>query len=196
MPHDVVRKANSTSSKLIEDTSSDDHSSSSTDESLVDLASQPKRAELLIGCDGDPLIPSTEQINGTFLKGQNLWQSYLASAALLPPGRTAAASLAVYNLMRDVPPLSQDLRKKQIITGRALWHVSCPELSRPYRNPKHLNDEIWNPEHVHGVDKTFYLWIDKPTKCGIPLRSHFRHYTGGEEPSEHSPNGLAILMLC
>jgi hypothetical protein len=192
----AVGKAISTSSEHTVETSSDSHLSRSTNESLVDLNPQPEPIEWLIGCDGDLLIPSTEQINRTFLKCQNLWRTYLAGSDLLPPGCIPAASLEAYNLMQDVPPLPQDLCRKQIITGRALWHVPCPELPKSCRSPKHDDDEIWNPEHIYGVEKTFYLWTDKPTKCGISSRPDFRHCASGEQPSRNSPNGLAILILC
>ena len=184
-------KAISISSEHIVEAFSDGHQSHSTDKSLVDLNSQPKPIEMLVGCDGDLLVPSTEQINGTFLKCQKLWRTYVAGADVLPSGCMPAPSLEVYNVIQDIPPLPQDLYKKRIITGRALWHVPSPEFHKGHRSSKHDDNEVWNPEHVCGVEKTFYLWTDKPTKCRISSRPDFRHYI-----SEDTPNGIAILTLC
>ena len=110
---------------------------------------------------------------------------------MLPSGCMPAPSLEVYNVIQDIPPLPQDLYKKRIITGRALWHVPSPEFHKGHRSSKHDDNEVWNPEHVCGVEKTFYLWTDKPTKCRISSRPDFRHYI-----SEDTPNGIAILTLC
>ena len=88
----VVGKAISTSFDHIVETSFDGHPSRSN-ESLVNLNSQPGPIKLLVGCDDDLLILSTEQVNGTFLKCQNLWRTYLAGADLLPPSCIPAASL-------------------------------------------------------------------------------------------------------
>jgi hypothetical protein len=188
-------KSITTLSRNTVDAPLDGSPSSSTGDSLVDLDSQHEHIELLIGCEGDLLIPSTEQINGTFLRCQNLWRTYIAGADLLPSGCMPASSLAAYNLIQHMPPLPQDLHKKQIITGRALWHVPSPEFDKTHRGLKHDNG-VWNPEYVYGVEKTFYLSIDKPTRCRISPRPDFCHYTSSEQPSENAPNGLAILILC
>jgi hypothetical protein len=196
VPDKAVEKAISTLSKHIVKASSDGHLSHSTNESLVDLNSQPEPIKLLVGCDNDILIPSTEQINGTFLKCQKLWRTYVTKADMLPSGCMPAASLEAYNVIQDIPPLSRDLHKKRIITGRALWHVPSPEFHEAHRASKHDNIKVWNPEHVCSVEKTFYLWTDKPIICEISLQSDFRHYFGSEQSLEHTPNGLAILILC
>lgn len=116
------------------------------DEFSEDLSSQPESTKMLVGCDNDLLIPRTEQINSTFLKCQNLWLIYIAQADLLPSGRIPVVSLEAYNLLQDVPPIPQNLHKKQIITGRALWHVPSPEFHDS-------DDETWNanPTIYHTV---------------------------------------------
>jgi len=116
---------------------------SSCDESDVDLTPQPEPIELLVGCDVDLLIPSTEQINGTLVKGQNLWCTYIAGADLLRPGCVPAATLEACNFRQDIPPLPQDLCKKQIITGQALWHVPSPEFNETPGSSRH--DDIESP---------------------------------------------------
>ena len=55
VPGSTVGKVISTSSEHMIDASSDGHLSRSTDESLVDLNSQPDPVELLVGCDDDLL---------------------------------------------------------------------------------------------------------------------------------------------
>ncbi|PSS10592.1 hypothetical protein M430DRAFT_176518 [Amorphotheca resinae ATCC 22711] len=194
--HDAIGKAVSVPSKDIAEPSPGSASSYLTGESITEQNSEPEPVELLVGCEDDLLIPSTDQINCTFLRCQNIWRAYVAGADSLASGCMPAETLDPYILMQDVPPLPQDLHKKKIIKGRALWHVPCPELPTSCRGQKHDDNEIWNPEHVYGVEKTFYLWTDKPTKCGISSRPDFRHGTSGEQPSGNSPNGLAILILC
>jgi hypothetical protein len=56
----VVGEAISTLSKHIVETSLDSHPSHLTNKSLIDLNSQPKPIELLIGYNGDLLILSTK----------------------------------------------------------------------------------------------------------------------------------------
>jgi hypothetical protein len=187
-----VRKATSGPSEHTVETSTDNSPDSVTEESP---ASRPEPIELLIGCDGDPLIPSTEEINSTYLQCQSLWRTYAADANLLPPGCVPAASFETYDLMHDVPALPQDLYKKQIITGRALWYVPSPEFHMTSRSSHHNDEDCWNPERIYGATKSFPLLIDEPTRCGISSRSDFYHCTSNKLPSDHDPNGLIILTL-
>jgi hypothetical protein len=194
--NDSVGKAISASSDHIVETSLLDGSpGSSIEGSLLGPDSQPEPVEFLIGRDFDLLIPTTKQINSTFLTCQNLWRTYVTRADLLPPGSLPAASLEAYNIMHDVPPLPHDLHKKQIIRGQALWNVPSPELYADRESSLHDGDEVWNPDHVYGVGKSFVLFTENPTRCGISSRPDFYHCTSRELPSEHAPNGLAILTL-
>ncbi|KAF4627263.1 hypothetical protein G7Y89_g10892 [Cudoniella acicularis] len=159
--------------------------SSTSDESLVDLNSEPKNVDLLFGCEGDILIPSSDQIHCTFLKCRSIWRTYVTCANLLPSGCVPIGSLDPYILLQKIPPLPQDVPRKQSITGEAIWHVACPELLKSQVDSEY-NEEDWDPEFVHGNKKIFPLSILKPTECRISSRSDFRLNNG-------RPNGIAIL---
>jgi len=166
----------------------------STNESPEDPNSEPEPDELLVGCDNDLVITCTEQINRTFLQCQNLWQSYVVNADMLPSGQMPTASLEAYSVIRDVPPLPQDLYRRRIITGRALWRVPCPEFYETHESSTHDNDsEAWIPELVYGVDKSFPLWTESPTRCKISTRPDFRQFASGERPSEGPSRHLIRL---
>lgn len=152
-----------------------------------DINPQPSPTELLVGCDRDPLIPTSEEISGTFLKAQNQWRSYLAGADQLPPGCMPAVSLDAHNCIQDAPPLPQELCNKRIIWGRALWKVPDPEF---------VSKDDCSLELVHGVDKSFLLSMKSPTGCRISTRSDFHHFfSSSERCSEHAPNAIAIFAL-
>lgn len=175
--------------------SSNDSACPSTNESPEDTNPPSEPVEMLAGCDNDILIPTTDQINSTFLKGQTLWRAYVASAGLLPFGSIPAVSLEAYNLIRNVPPLPRDLRGKRFISGRALWHVQSPEFHQSRRNSEDDNHGAWNPELVHGVEKNFFLSAERPTLCKISTRPNFYHFADGQQPSRHAPNAVAIFTL-
>lgn len=191
----AVEQAISTSSEHIIETSSGHSTCMSSSESPEEPDHQPDSIKLLRGCDDDLLIPTSEEINDTFLKGQTLWLTYLKNADLLPFGCVPAVSLDAYNIIQDVPPLPHDLRKKQVLTGRALWYVPSPEFDATHRSAEHNEDETWNPELVHGAEKSFFLSTEQQTRCGISSQPDFCRVAGGEQPSEPGPNGLAILVF-
>ncbi|KAL5313700.1 hypothetical protein ACEPPN_018121 [Leptodophora sp. 'Broadleaf-Isolate-01'] len=137
--------------------------------------------ELLVGFKNDPLIPSTEQIYNTFLRAQKSWQEYVARANSLPPSCVAATVINPDILLQQMPPLPRNLPNKRSITGEAVWCVPKPEL------PRSSDAECWNPDHVHGVKKTFLLSVSKPTEFRISNQSSFR-------PNDTQPNGIAILV--
>lgn len=93
-----VEKASSALSEHTVKTPSNSSQSDLFEESM-DLNSDPKRIELLVGCQDDPLIPSLDQINHTFLKGQNIWRAYITRAISLPSGFIPAGSLDPYILL-------------------------------------------------------------------------------------------------
>lgn len=174
-----------------------DEMSASRNSICTSNASSVKDAhvDLLVGCDNDPLIPTSEAINSTFHKGQTLWRTYLANAEMLPSGCLPYESLYAYNVIQDVPPLPQDLYKKQTIMGRALWQVPSPEFHPSDRIWKHDKDEMWNPELIQGVEKSFPLSTERPTRCKMSTLSQFDHITSTEQSPESAPNGIAILIL-
>ncbi|ESZ90332.1 hypothetical protein SBOR_9288 [Sclerotinia borealis F-4128] len=170
------------SSALSEQTVQTASISSQTDlvEEPVDPNSDPERIEFLVGQDDDPLIPSLDQINHAFLKGQNIWSSYVTRAMSLPSGLLSAGILDPYIMLQHTPPLPRDLPRKRNITGQALWDIPNPEFSKSDKGD-------WNPDFVHGIKKSFPLSIPKPIECRISTRSDFR--LDGERS-----NGIAILM--
>lgn len=181
-----VEKASSALSIHTIKTSSNSSQSDLSEES-VDLNPDPKPIALLVGCQDDPLIPSPDQINYTFLKGQNIWGAYVTHAKSLPSGCIPVRSLDPYVLLQHTPPLPQDLPKKRSITGQAIWDVPSPEFSKSWELLEHTDEGDWNPEFVHGIKKTFPLSISKPIECRISTRSDFRL-------DDEEPNGVAILM--
>lgn len=148
----------------------------------------------LVGCEDDILIPTVGQINATFTTGQRMWSSYVSSAEQFPPGALPACCLQPSIILKDIPPLPENIRGKRLISGQALWNIPCPELANADVGSSDglgsANDEPWNPEHVFGAQKTFCLWIKKPIICGISSASTF-----GKDQLP-GPNGLAILTLC
>ncbi|KAH8653942.1 hypothetical protein BGZ60DRAFT_386758 [Tricladium varicosporioides] len=177
-----VEKAVTVSEHTAE-TSLDD---STSDESLVNPNSEAEIVDLLFGCEDDVLIPSSDQIHCTFLKGQSIWRPYLTRATSLPFGFVPAGSLDPYILLQKMPPLPQNIPRKRSITGEAVWHVACPELPKSQDVPKYNDEEDWNPEYVNGNKKVFPLSISKPTEYRISPRPDFRLNDG-------RPNGIAIL---
>ncbi|CZT01519.1 uncharacterized protein RCO7_02107 [Rhynchosporium graminicola] len=137
--------------------------------------------ELLVGFENDPLIPSTEQINHTFLRTQKIWERYLACANSLPSGCVAAAVLKPAVLLHQIPRLPRHLPRKRSITGESVWHVPNPELLPS------SDAEEWDPDHVHGVKKTFLLSVSTPTEFRISVQPSFRL-------NDTQSNGIAILV--
>lgn len=68
--------------------------------------------ELLIGSDNDILIPTTDHINSTFLRGERIWHSYVTNADLLPFGCIPKGWLDPYILIKNIPPLPEDLPRR------------------------------------------------------------------------------------
>lgn len=68
--------------------------------------------ELLIGSDNDILIPTTDHINNTFLRGERIWHSYVTNADLLPFGCIPKGWLDPYILIKNIPPLPEDLPRR------------------------------------------------------------------------------------
>lgn len=164
MQDSSVEKA---SSALFEHTTKTWSNGSKSDlsEESIDLYPDSKPIELLISCQDDPLIPSPDQINHTFLKGQNIWRAYVTHAKSLLSGLIPVGSLDPCILLQHTPPLPQDLPKKRSITGQAIWNVPNPEFSKTWKLLEHIDERDWSPEFVHGMKKTFPLSISKPIEC-------------------------------
>ncbi|TAQ86818.1 hypothetical protein B7494_g4842 [Chlorociboria aeruginascens] len=111
----------------------------SSNESLVD--DEPKPPGLLVGCQNDPLIPSTDQICSTFVRYQEIWQTRVTHTKALPPGYIPAGSLEPCTLLQEIPPLPQGLPKIRTVMGEAIWHVPAPELPRSYEKATGNNDD-------------------------------------------------------
>ena len=170
-------------------TSSDNpRSGGLSDGSLEDLSPHPQPVELLVGFKDDLLIPSTDQIHYTFLRGQKIWRSYITRANSLPSTYVLAGAMDPRILLQEMPPLPRHLPKRRSITGEAIWHVPSPELPKYDQASEQNKSEDWNPEYVHGVKKTFILSVSKPTECRISNRSDFRF-------DNARPNEIAILVL-
>jgi hypothetical protein len=84
---------------------------------------------MLTGHDNDPLRPTTNQINYTFLRGERVWRDYLTHTTSPPLCLVRKGWRAPYTLLQDIPPLPQDLPRLRFITGQALWHVPRLELA-------------------------------------------------------------------
>jgi hypothetical protein len=168
--------------------------------------------ELLIGCEADPLIPTAEEINKTYRRGQNLWRTLVDNASSFPPGCVPTPSLDPSIMMQNVPPLPQNLQGEQSIIGQSMWYIPSPELSYQgqidlvqdsgisdeiWAPAPILTDEEWDPELVCGVRKHFNLWVPKPTKFSISSRDDvFRYCTTSVQPLDDAPNGLAVFTIC
>ncbi|KAE9373832.1 hypothetical protein N431DRAFT_337065 [Stipitochalara longipes BDJ] len=154
-------------------------------EKIAGVSSEPIE-QMLTGHDSDPLRPTTDQINYTFLRGKRVWRDYLTHARSSPLCLVREGWRAPYTLLQDIPPLPQDLPRLRFITGQALWHVPRPELAMDQVTDE-VQDEDWIPEHVYNSQKEFSLAIEKPVEC----RVRSRQCNSGEEP-----NSTAILTLC
>jgi hypothetical protein len=154
----------------------------------VSIENSENLQKLLTGHDNDPLIPTTDQINYTFLRGERLWRAYLTHATSLPSGWMREGWLAPYTLLQNIPPLPRDLPRQRSITGQALWHVPHPELPKPCQQEigKAQDEEVWIPEHVYNCPKEFSLAIERPVECRIRSR----------QCNSDKPNSMAILTLC
>ncbi|KAJ8060722.1 hypothetical protein OCU04_011027 [Sclerotinia nivalis] len=126
----IPEKTASDSPLQTERTSTNNSETASTD-------SHPEK--LLTGHDNDPIRPSTDQINRTFLRGERMWRALLTQAASPPAGWIREGWLAPYTLLQNMPPLPRDLPRRRWITGQALWHVPHPELSS--ESPTLLHNE-------------------------------------------------------
>jgi hypothetical protein len=104
--------------------------------------------ELLVGCEGDPLIPTAEEINRTYIKAQSLWQTLVKDASSFPSGCFPTSSLDPSIIMQDVPPLPLDLSGQLSIKGQSMWNVAIPDLRTPAFA---RNDDGCDPELVYGV---------------------------------------------
>ncbi|KAF4635377.1 hypothetical protein G7Y89_g2724 [Cudoniella acicularis] len=147
----------------------------------------------LVGCQDDILIPTAKQIHDTFTAGQSMWSSYVSSAEQLSPNILPACCLQPSNMLKDVPPIPENLRGKQDIIGQALWNIPCPELANASVRSSARQDETdepWDPENVFGAQKTFHLRIGTPIICEICSEPAFA------VDRTPYPNGLAILTLC
>jgi hypothetical protein len=108
---------------LLESSESEDTSDNSQD-------------EVLVGCEGDPLIPTAQEINRTCLKAQGLWRTLVKDASSFPSGCVPTSSLDPSVMMRDVPPLPWDLSGQLSITGQSVWYVAHPENRTSALAPK------------------------------------------------------------
>jgi hypothetical protein len=104
--------------------------------------------ELLVGCEGDPLIPTAEEINRTYIKAQSLWQTLVKDASSFPSGCFPTSSLDPSIIMQDVPPLPLDLSGQLSIKGQSMWNVAIPDIRTPAFA---RNDDGCDPELVYGV---------------------------------------------
>ncbi|RDL41153.1 uncharacterized protein BP5553_01132 [Venustampulla echinocandica] len=174
----------------------DESESSSEQSDRISLTGSSTRSSecLLAGCGNDALEPTVEQIYSTFAKGHSRWSACVVNAEQLPYGWLPPWSLNPSIMMQNVPPLPADLRGKRDITGNTLWNIPSPEL-RASRSSESNNDAYWNPALVHGARKTFYLFVEKPTICGMATgNDSFRSFCNDDQPTR--PNGLVILTLC
>jgi hypothetical protein len=158
---------------------------------VSDTSTSDSSSELFLnGEDNDPLIPSTDQINLTFLQSQSIWSAYLADAYKLQPGSIPSCCLDLHNMIQHVPPLPQDLSGRQNITGHAVWHIEAPELHEAEKDTKG-----WNPERVSDPRKQFNLSVAQLTKCNISPRSEICYWSDKAQGGE-TPSGIALLVMC
>jgi hypothetical protein len=58
-------------------------------------------------------------------------------------------------MLKDIPPLPENIRGKRLISGQALWNIPCPELANADVGSSDglgsTDDEPWDPEHVFGA---------------------------------------------
>jgi len=182
-----------------------------SDAALEEIASVSSEhiEQMLTGHDNDPLRPTTDQINYTFLRGERVWRDYLTHATSPPLCLVREGWRAPYTLLQDIPPLPQDLPRLRFITGQALWHVPRPELAMDQVTDEEMDgvmdevdevpdeacqqetgkvqDEDWIPEHVYNSPKEFSLALEKPVECRVRSR---------QCNSDEEPNSTAILTLC
>ena len=118
-----------------------------------------------------------------------MWNSYLSSAAQLPPDALPPCCLQPSILLKNIPPLPKNLRKKRAISRQALQNVPYPELAGSDVR-KFDNNKPWDSEHVLGAIKTFSLQIEILIIRRLSSELAFNTY---QLPR---PNGLVILALC
>lgn len=164
---------------------------------------------LLQGRQDDPLIPSAEDIEKTFRRGESQWQECLGYAerqqTLSIPG-----SPGILGMTDGVPPLPSQLRGLKAIRGYPIWkflHLESDDTSsmddvsklgtpddsdlawQPASPPE--VDE-WSADLARGNEKTFSFSIPEPT--GYRL---MKECNSNADASPASPsNGITILILC
>jgi hypothetical protein len=92
---------------LLESSKSEDSSGNSQD-------------ELLVGCKGDLLIPTAEEINKTYLKAQSYWRTFVENACSFLSGCVPTSSLDPSIIIQDILLLPQDLSGQLSITGQSI----------------------------------------------------------------------------
>jgi hypothetical protein len=207
---------------------SDNHSSSYKNESNGGTSTPPNSSissgffedqtadDLLHGCQDDPLIPSAEDIERTFRRGESQWRECLGLAkrqqTLSIPG-----SRSILGLTQGVPPLPSQLCGLKAIKGYPRWEFKHPEsddtqssitrmdeVSRPgtlatlddsdltWQPTSPPEVEEWNVDLARGNEKKFRLSIPEPTRYRL-----IKECNSNADASPASPsNGITILILC
>ncbi|OBT97354.1 hypothetical protein VE01_04351 [Pseudogymnoascus verrucosus] len=164
--------------------------------------------DLLHGCQDDKVIPSAEDIERTFWRGESQWRECLGLAeqqqTLSIPG-----SLGVLGLIKGVPPLPSGLRGLKAIRGYPMWkfpHLESDDMQSSMDDvskPGTLatlddSDVTWQPtsppkvDERRGNEKTFRFSIPEPTRYQFIKECNPNAKVSPAPPS----NGISILIQC
>ncbi|ELR01892.1 hypothetical protein VC83_03945 [Pseudogymnoascus destructans] len=179
---------------------SNNHSSSYKNESNGGTSTPPNSSissgffedqtadDLLHRCQDDPLIPSAEDIERTFWRGESQWRECLGLAKRQQT-LSIPRSPGVLGLTQGVPLLPSQLCGLETIRGYPIWEFIHPEPDDMQSSMTHGMDDVanqttpatldgsdstqptsppevdgWNVNHARGYEKKFNLSIPEPTR--------------------------------
>ncbi|ELR03859.1 hypothetical protein VC83_04685 [Pseudogymnoascus destructans] len=201
----------------------DNHSSSYRNESNGGISTPPNSStssvssgiaedetadDLLQGCQNDPVIPSAEDIERTFRRGESQWRECLGLAERQQTLRMPE-SPGVLRLTEGVPPLPSQLRGLKEIGGYPTWeflHAESDDMgsmddvftetlddSDPTWQPTSPPEvDEWSMDLARGNEKILTLSIPKPTRYRLTEECNSNSDASPASPS----NGITILIQC
>lgn len=174
-PHERYEQAHDQSRE-----SSSDETEATTEEE--ENVWEKMEKEQLIAKDGDPLVPSKDQINSTWTHGWATWSTLISTAESLPPNKWPIRTLDPSIMLNNIPPLPPSVPREKL-TGFPTWRVS------------HIDQ---GSKEVNGAERHLNLRLSEPIRCQISCRPDLFHCGKSTFSTglEIAPKALLILTLC
>lgn len=153
------------------------------------FSSSASSNDKLDGCDDDLLIPTTREIEQTFLSAKYTWQRFVSRAKAIPSSGLPREACDPSIMLQDVPALPEHSPSYSGVSGVPIWQVKTGEEGLwPLEGDGAEGETV-----VHGLGKGVSVLIMNPLSCRLSV-THKVSRRGAL--SSDSPRGLGILTLC